>query len=89
MFMLVAILAGVEATILGTVALLGIIAPSIARLMFKNKFTSMSIASFIIGGILVMLASFISTNLGTGLPPGILSTAIAAPYFIFLIVRGK
>lgn len=88
-FIMVAILAGIEASILGTVALLGIIGPSISRLMFKNKFAPMAIGSFIIGGILVTLASFISTNLGTNLPPGILTTAIASPYFIFLILRGK
>ncbi len=88
-FMLVAVLAGVEATILGTVALLGIIAPSISKMIFKNRFGAMALGSFIIGGILVMLASFISTNLGTHLPPGILSTAIAVPYFIFLVLRGK
>ena len=88
-FMMVAVLAGIEATILGTVALLGIIAPSISRLIFKNKFAPMAIGSFLIGGLLVMIASFISTNIGTDLPPGILTTVIASPYFIFLILRGK
>lgn len=88
-FLMVAVLAGIEATILGTVALLGIIAPSISRLIFKNKFAPMAIGSFLIGGQLVMCASFISTSIGANLPPGILTTAIASPYFIFLILRGK
>lgn len=88
-FVLVALLAGLEASILGTVALLGLIAPSIARLMFKNKFASLAIASFIIGGILVSTAGIVSINFGTELPVGILATAIATPYFIFLILRGK
>lgn len=56
-FAIVALIAGIEASLLGTVALLGLVAPSIARLMFKNNFAQSSIASFIIGGILVALAS--------------------------------
>lgn len=89
-FAIVALIAGVEASILGTVALLGLIAPSIARLMFKNKFMPLAIASFVIGAILVTLAHWMSVNLfGSDFPAGILATAIASPYFIFLILRGK
>lgn len=88
-FMLVAVLAGVASSIIGTVDLLGIIAPSLARLLFKNKFAPLAIASFIIGGIMVMLASWLSMNVQWNLPVGILSTAIVIPYFIFLIVREK
>lgn len=89
-FVIVALIAGIEASLLGTVALLGLIAPSIARLLFKGRFAPTAIASFIIGGIMVALASWISTNLlGSEFPAGILATAIATPYFIFLILRGK
>jgi iron complex transport system permease protein len=88
-FMLVAILAGIESFLLGYVALLGLIAPSIARLLFKNKFSQMSIASFLIGGLLVMLGSVISINLGTEIPIGIISTVVAVPYFAILAIRGK
>ncbi len=89
-FGIVALIAGIEASLLGTVALLGLIAPSIARLLFKNKFAQTAVASFVIGGILVALASWVSTNLlDADFPAGILATAIASPYFIFLILRGK
>lgn len=56
-FIIVALIAGIEASLLGTVALLGLIAPSIARLLFKGNFAPTAIASFIIGGIMVALAS--------------------------------
>jgi len=87
--MLVALLAGAASATLGTVALLGIIAPSIARLLFKNKMWQMSLASFFIGGIMVALAAFVSLNFEVGLPVGILSTAIVIPYFLFLMVKEK
>lgn len=89
MYILVALLAGVSSAILGTVALLGIIAPSIARLLFKNKMFPLTIASFLIGGFMVEIASFVSLNWGFGIPVGILSTAIVIPYFIYLMIREK
>ena len=88
-YLLVAVLAGGASAILGTVALLGIIAPSIARMLFKNRMWQMALASFFIGGIMVAAASFVSLNLELGLPVGILSTAIVIPYFIFLMVKEK
>ena len=88
-FMLVAILAGIASSIIGSIALLGIIAPSIARLLFKNKTKTLILSTFIIGGLMVMIASWISMNVQIDLPVGILSTAIVVPYFIFLIVREK
>lgn len=89
-FTIVALIAGIEASLLGTVALLGLIAPSIARLIFRGNFAPMALASFIIGGIMVALASWISTNLlNSEFPAGILATAIATPYFVLLILRGK
>lgn len=89
-FLIVALIAGIEASLLGTVALLGLIAPSIARFLFKGSFAPTAIASFIIGGILVALASWVSINLlDSEFPAGILATTLATPYFIFLILKGK
>lgn len=88
-FILVALLAGVAAAVIGSIALLGIIAPSLARMLFKNKFFPLAIASFIIGGILVTLASWLVMNVGWDLPVGILSTAIVIPYFLFLVIKEK
>lgn len=88
-YFLIAILAGAATAILGSVALLGIIAPSIARLLFKNRMWQASLASFLIGGIMVGGASFIALQLEAQVPVGILSTAIVVPYFLYLMWRGK
>ena len=88
-YMLVALLAGTASAVLGSVALLGIIAPSIARVLFKNKMWPMTVASFLIGGIMVAVASFVSMQLEVGVSVGILSTAIVIPYFIILMIREK
>lgn len=87
MYLLVALLAGVAAAILGSVALLGIIAPSLARLLFKNKAWSLMVGSFLIGGIMVLFASFLAIQLQLDVAVGILATAITIPYFLFLMIK--
>lgn len=88
-FLLVALLAGAASAVLGTVALLGIIAPSVARMLFRNKMLPLAISSFVIGGIMVGLASFISMQLEASVSVGILATAIVIPYFIFQMIKER
>ena len=88
-YVMVAVLAAAEAVMVGSVALLGIMAPAMARLLFKNKTGLIVPASFMIGGLMVMAASIVSLTLGTQLPIGLLATAIIIPYFIYVIVRSK
>lgn len=88
-YILVALLAAAEAVLAGTIALLGILAPAIARKMFKNKTSLIAPASFLIGAILVCGASYISLTWDTQIPIGILSTTIVIPYFIYIIIRSN
>lgn len=88
-FTIVAILAATEAIMAGSIALLGILAPAIARKLFKNKTMYILPASFLIGGALVLIATYISVTLETQIPVGILSTTIIIPYFIYTIIRSK
>lgn len=87
LYFLVAVLAGIEAALIGTIALLGILASSIAKFLFGNKTGINVFATFLIGATLVLFASFISVNLATDIPIGYLSTAIITPYFIYMIVK--
>lgn len=86
-FTLVAIIAAAEAVLAGSIALLGILAPAIARKIFKNKTILIASGSFLIGAILVLCASYISVTLQTQVPVGILATTIVIPYFVFIIIR--
>ncbi|MCV3728241.1 iron ABC transporter permease [Ureaplasma miroungigenitalium] len=88
-YLLVAILAGTEAVMVGFVALLGVLGSNVAKQMFGNKTTYTMFGAFLIGSILVTSALFISSNLNTNVPVGFLSTTIVVPYFIYLIIRGK
>ncbi|AFO51691.1 hemin transport system permease [Candidatus Mycoplasma haematolamae str. Purdue] len=89
LFALIAVLAGIESALVGTISLLGIIAPHIARFLFGNKASSNVVVSFICGALLVVCATFLSINLGQNIPIGILSTALITPIFLVLILRGQ
>lgn len=88
-YVLVALLAGLEIVLVGYVALLGVIGASVARLLFGNRTAVALFGAFLIGAILVSFALFISSNLNTNVPVGFLSTTIIVPYFMYLIIRGK
>ena len=88
-YFIVAALAAAEAVKVGAVSLLGLIAPAIARMLFKNKTGLLMAGSFIIGGLMVMGAAIISITIGTQLPVGIMATTIVIPYFIYIIIRSK
>ncbi|WP_391591952.1 Iron ABC transporter permease [[Mycoplasma] cavipharyngis] len=87
LYLLIALLAGIEAAILGNFPLLGILAPNIAKPIFGSQTKTNLWTSFLIGAIMVMIATFVSVNLNTDIPIGFLSTAIITPYFIFIILK--
>ncbi|WP_238530700.1 iron ABC transporter permease [Mycoplasma wenyonii] len=89
LFTAIALLAGIESALVGTISLLGIIAPHISKFLFGNKASSNVIASFIIGALLVVLATFFSVNLSQNVPIGIFSTALITPIFLFLLLKNK
>ncbi|AHC39857.1 ABC transporter [Mycoplasma ovis str. Michigan] len=89
LFGAIALLAGIESALVGTISLLGIIAPHISIFLFGNKASSNVIASFIIGALLVVLATFLSVNLAQNVPIGIFSTAIITPIFLVLLLKNK
>ncbi|ADX97914.1 iron ABC transporter permease [Mycoplasma suis] len=88
-FVVIAVLAGLESALIGTISLLGIIAPHIAKFIFGNKASSNVLVSFICGALLVVLATFLSVNYGQNIPIGVLSTAIITPIFLFLILKQR
>nr|WP_318025098.1 iron ABC transporter permease [Ureaplasma parvum] len=88
-YLLVALLAGLEIVLVGYIALLGVIGASVARQLFGNRTGITMFAAFLIGATLVCFALLISVNFNTQVPVGFLSTTIITPYFMYLIVRGK
>ncbi|GCE63122.1 iron chelate uptake ABC transporter family permease subunit [Candidatus Mycoplasma haematohominis] len=89
LYICVAVIVGIESAMIGSISLLGIVAASFSRLLFKNKSDINIITSFLIGGMLVLLAAFISINLNKNIPIGFLSTSIIAPIFLYLLFKKR
>ncbi|MBM7834643.1 FecCD family ABC transporter permease [Clostridium sardiniense] len=78
-------------TIGGGISFVGLIAPHIARKLVDSKFENLVPLSIFIGGIITLLADFVSKWLfyPQDLPIGIFTAAIGAPYFIYLLVKNR
>ncbi|OAL10710.1 ABC transporter [Candidatus Mycoplasma haematobovis] len=87
LYFCISLLVGIESAMIGSVALLGIVSASFTRLIFGNRSEIGIIVSFLVGGMLVTLASFISVNLNKNVPIGFLSTSLISPVFIYLLFK--
>ncbi len=86
-----AALAAGAVTIGGGISFVGLIAPHIARKLVDSKFENIIPLSIFIGGIITLLADFVSKWLfyPQDLPIGIFTAFIGAPYFIYLLVKKR
>ncbi|WP_346935905.1 iron ABC transporter permease [Clostridium sp.] len=86
-----AALAAGAVTIGGCISFVGLIAPHIARKLVDSKFENVIPLSILIGGIITLLADFVSKWLfyPQDLPIGIFTAFIGAPYFIYLLVKKR
>ena len=82
-------LVGSAVAFAGTIGFVGLMAPHIARRLVGSSFGSLIPASACIGGILVVLADAIGRSLfgSIVIPAGVFTSAIGAPYFIYLLIK--
>ena len=74
----------------GLISFIGLLAPHIARLLYKsNKFGTM-LLSGLTGGILLCAADILARSVAvTELPVSIFTSLIGAPFLVVLIIRGR
>ncbi len=77
-------------SITGMITFIGLIAPHLARIIFKqNKFSTI-IFSGMLGAILLLIADCLARSMGeTEIPISILTSLIGAPFLAWLITRKK
>ncbi len=75
----------------GTLAFVGLIAPHIARLLVGPSHGGLLPTSAMIGGALVVLADLVgrAAFAPIEIPCGIVTAAVGAPYFLYLLYRGR
>lgn len=82
-------LAGAAVSVTGGIAFIGLMAPHIARALIGPRHALMIPVATLIGGWLLMLADTIGLHLiePNGIPAGIVTALIGAPYFLYLLMK--
>ncbi|MEH1836577.1 MAG: iron ABC transporter permease [Nostoc sp.] len=84
-------LAGSSVAIAGTIGFVGLMAPHLARRFVGSIHQNLLPVAALIGGLLVAAADFLGRTLfsPTELPCGLLTAALGAPYFIYLMYQRR
>ena len=89
-FILIALVVSFTITSVGSVSVLGLIAPNLARKIVGDKTAKLLPVSIIIGVIITSIAQFININLlHIMAPTTIIIQLCLAPYFIFMLLNKK
>jgi iron complex transport system permease protein len=84
-------LAGGAVAFAGGIGFVGLMAPHIARRLVGSTFGGLVIVSALVGGLIVIAADLIARTAFAPLemPAGVFTSAIGAPYFIYLLYRSR
>ena len=93
-FMLITLstsLAGIAVAFAGGIGFVGLMAPHMARRLVGSSFGSLIPVSALVGGCIVIAADLIARTAFAPLevPVGLLTSAIGAPYFIYLLYKSR
>jgi iron complex transport system permease protein len=84
-------LAGSAVATAGAIGFVGLIAPHLGRQLVGNRHEGLLPISALIGGVLVVLADWVGRSLFAPieLPCGVITAAIGAPFFLYLLIRKR
>lgn len=84
-------LAGASVAVAGTIGFVGFVAPHIARRLVGPSHEGLIVTAALVGGLLVVSADFIGRSLFAPieLPCGLVTSAIGAPYFLYLMMQRR
>lgn len=84
-------LSGGAVAFAGGIGFVGLMGPHIARQLVGSAFGALIPVSALIGGLIVVLADLVARTAFTPLdiPAGVFTSAIGAPYFLYLLYRNR
>ncbi|BAY73737.1 iron(III) dicitrate transport system permease protein [Nostoc linckia NIES-25] len=84
-------LAGAGVATAGNIGFVGLIAPHLGRQLVGSTHEALIPTSALLGGAIVVMADFLGRTLFAPieLPCGIVTAAIGAPYFLYLLIRNR
>jgi iron complex transport system permease protein len=84
-------LAGASVATAGTIGFVGLMAPHLSRQLVGASHEGLIPVTALTGGVMVLLADFVGRSLFAPieLPCGVITAAIGAPYFLYLLYRNQ
>ncbi|MEH1826840.1 MAG: iron ABC transporter permease [Nostoc sp.] len=84
-------LAGAGVATAGNIGFIGLIAPHVGRQLVGATHESLIPTSALLGGVIVVIADLLGRTLFAPieLPCGVVTAAIGAPYFLYLLIRNR
>ena len=84
-------LAGASVATAGTIRFVGLMAPHLARQMVGTSHQGLMPTAALVGGLIVVLADWLGRSLFAPieLPCGLITAAVGAPYFLYLLYRNR
>lgn len=84
-------LAGASVATAGTIGFVGLMAPHLARQLVGNAHQGLMPTAALAGGLIVALADLLGRSLFAPieLPCGVITAAVGAPYFLYLLYRNR
>lgn len=75
----------------GPIGFVGLLGPHMSKKIFKHKHQLLIPASFLIGGLLLMICDLLSRNImeDSLLPVGVMTALMGGPFLLFLLSRSK
>lgn len=87
----VSVSVGVAVSFTGPIGFVGLIIPHILKTLYKQSADRLIFPIFFYGGIFLVLSDLLARNISsnTDIPIGVLTSFLGAPFFIYLLIRGK
>jgi iron complex transport system permease protein len=84
-------LAGATVATAGTIGFVGLMAPHLSRQLVGASHEGLIPTTALMGGLIVLLADFLGRSLFAPieLPCGVITAAVGAPYFLYLLYRNR
>lgn len=75
----------------GPIGFVGMIAPHIGRKLISKEHKYLAVASFLIGGMILLLSDTISRTViaPSEIPAGVITALIGGPFFLFVLIKKK
>lgn len=87
MVMLAVVLSGAAVSVAGLIGFVGLVVPHVARILVGQDYRYVVVTSALVGAILLLASDTVARNAlrPTELPVGVVTAAIGAPFFLYLL----